>query len=123
VKLIELKRDMDAQFTHVDERFGQVDARFAQVDARFARVDERLARLELRIDSLERRVTEEGETTRRHFDVVAERIHSEIHLALEHTIAASNRLTGLEQVNSAGHAGFRGMLDEHDVRLRKLEGR
>ena len=101
--------------------FAQVDERFAQVDKRFARVDERLERLELRMDSLERRLVEEGETTRRHFDVVAERMHAEVKLTIELAMTTHNRLTRLDQVNSAEHSGFRVLLDEHEVRLRKFE--
>jgi transcription termination factor NusB len=51
MKIGELKKEMDA-------RFEQVDARFQQVDARF--------------DELKAEIKADGETTRRHFDVVAE---------------------------------------------------
>src|SRR5690349_2027939 len=57
-RFAQLKAEMDSRFEHVDERFEQVDGRFAEVDARFDRV--------------EQRIIEEGEATRRHFDMVAE---------------------------------------------------
>ncbi len=56
----ELKTEMDSKFAAVDERFGRVDERFEQVDK---------ALQELRL-----LVKSEGEATRRHFDVVAERM-------------------------------------------------
>ena len=91
------------------------------MDGRFAQVDTRLERLEARMDALERRVRDEAEATRRHFDVVAERMHADIQLALERSMATASQLSTFEQMNIAEHAGMRAMLDGHDLRLRRLE--
>ena len=42
------------------------------MDRRFKRVDRRFADMDRRFEALERLVIEEAETTRRHFDIVAE---------------------------------------------------
>lgn len=42
-------------------------------------------------------VRDEGERTRRHFDVVAESLRDEIHLALEGNMAVTSRIDSLEQ--------------------------
>src|SRR5437764_958390 len=107
MKVIELKREMDALFVQVEARFAQVDARFAQVDARFAEV----------IAKLEARITEEGETTRRHFDIVAESIRADVRSAVAATAVAHQRL----DVNDSEHVTFTGVLDDHELRLKSLD--
>ena len=76
MKVSELKTEMDRKFAAVDERFERVDERFEQVDKRFEQVDGTLQELRLLIKS-------ESEVTRRHFDVVVEKIVSERNLALD----------------------------------------
>jgi len=109
-----------------DKRFVQVDKRFVQVDTRFVRVERRLDRLQrtkadkrdLKAlgDELGREMgrLREGilqeirrgqEETRRHFDVVAESLRDDVRLLAE----------------QIGHHSDR--LDNHSVRLLKLEGR
>jgi hypothetical protein len=120
VKISDLKRDLDGRFAQVDHQFVGLKT---DMDGRFGQVDTRLDRLESRMDALERRVTEEAETTRRHFDVVAERMHADVKLSLEQSTATASALARFEQVNRAEHDGMRAMLDDHDLRLRRLEPR
>lgn len=92
-----------------------MDARFAAVDARFASVD-------ARFETLEQRITEEGVNTRRHFDVVAEQLSSQVS-ALAESIAASNaradrRLGPIE----SERVTLLSALSDHELRLRVLEG-
>jgi hypothetical protein len=69
MKVSELKAEMDAAFRAVHERFETVNERFKTVDHRFSAIDQRFSELEARI-------TAEGERTRRHFDIVAERLET-----------------------------------------------
>jgi len=109
MKVIELKKEMDARFDQVDARFTQVDARFATVDGKFV--------------ELEERIVTEGERTRRYFDVVAERLQDQIRLVFDKVMAIGDKLDRYIVKNDAEHDGFRGVLDEHDDRLKHLEGR
>lgn len=86
----------------------------------FGRVDQRLERLEERFDRLEQRVLQEGETTRRHFDVMVEQLRTELQLALDRSLATSTQMAILDAVNKAERAGFSRMLDDHESRLAKL---
>jgi hypothetical protein len=79
MKIIDLKKAMDARFEQVDARVGQVDARFEQVDARFDQVDARFAR---RFDRLEARMATEHETTLRQMDILFEQLKAEYRLGL-----------------------------------------
>ena len=132
MKVIELKNEMDAAFVQVRERFAEVDARFAQVDKRFAQVDERFAQVDARFDRLEVRlasevaglreeIREEGATTRRHFDVVAESLRSDIQL-IAAGLATNNAILAASRAdNISEHTTFVGALDDHELRLRVLE--
>ena len=62
--------------------------------------------LEKRItDRVEKRITEEGETTRRHFDVMVEKVNDSVRLVAEVTAHHST------------------VLDDHETRLQKIERR
>jgi hypothetical protein len=60
-----LRSEMRIGFDGVSARFGQVQARFNALEARFDTIEKRLI-------AAEDRTEEEGRTTRRHIDVVAE---------------------------------------------------
>jgi hypothetical protein len=70
----------------------EMDARFAQVDARFVEVQDQItaARREFRGE-----IAREGELTRRHFDVVADQLKSDVSLlatavaTVQHTLERS----------------------------------
>ena len=62
--------------------------------------------LETRIsERLEKRITEEGETTRRHFNIMVEKVNESVKLVAEVTAHHSN------------------VLDDHEERLQNIERR
>jgi hypothetical protein len=89
----ELKGDMDRQFEAVRRSFEETRAF----------------------------ITTEGEKTRRHFDMVVEQIKSERNLALDKAIAADERTGRMTATNAADHVGFQARLDDHELRLTRLE--
>ena len=95
-RLRQYRQTIDA----VEQRFVVVDERFARIDERFARMDQRFDRMEERFD---RRIREEHETTRRHFDVMVEKIEAAVRVVAE------------------GHSHLRTVLDNHEVRLQAIE--
>ncbi len=77
--------DIPARFDRVDQRFdvldGRLDAmdqRFDAMDQRFDGIDRRLDGHDGRFDRLEAQIIVTAEETRRHFDVVAESLVSQI---------------------------------------------
>jgi hypothetical protein len=87
MKVSELKTEMDSLFAAVNERFERIDERFERVDKRFERIDERFERVDKRfeqvdgtLEELRQLIKSEGEATRRHFDVVAEKMVRERNL-------------------------------------------
>ena len=80
----------------------------SDIDLAWERTD-RIAALKSALDDLEnrleKRITEEGETTRRHFDVMVEKVNDSVRLVAE--------------VN-AHHST---VLDDHETRLQKIERR
>jgi hypothetical protein len=84
----ELKTEIEGRFADVDRRFGEVDRRFTEVDRRF--------------DRLEARMHEEHIETRRHFDVIAEQLRTDMKLMVE---------------------GCYSRLDNHERRIQALEKR
>ena len=132
MKVSELQREMKELFAEVHERFAQVDAQFVQVDARFAQVDARFVQVDARFESLqqemhlrfavvEQRIREEGDITRRHFDVVAEQFRTEVRLTLDRSMATADEVAILTALNATDHAGFVRVIDDHETRLRTVE--
>jgi hypothetical protein len=107
MKVVELKKDMDAQFANVGERFERVNARFEQVGARFTQVDAR--------------ITAEHETTRRHMDVLFEQLRAEYRLLLDKMTAIDLRLIKSLASNATDHAAFSTDLEQHETRITALE--
>ena len=114
--LEELHATVVEGFKKVDERFAPHDERFARIDERFARIDERFARIddqfgEIREEmrgfrvEIEARIREEHETTRRHFDVMVEKVDAAVRIVAE------------------GHGHLRTVVDNHQVRLQAIEKR
>ena len=85
-----------------------------EMDSKFAAVDDTLEELRLFIKS-------DGEATRRHFDVVVERILGERNLALDRSMATAEQLVGLTASNAADHVQFEHRLNDHDRRLENIE--
>ena len=100
--------------TKVSELKTEMDSKFSAVDTRFERVDRVL-------EDLRKLVKSEGDTTRRHFDVVAEKIVSERNLALDRSMATAQQLLGLTASNAGDHVRFERRLDDHERRLEKIE--
>ena len=75
------------------------------MDSRFRRVDQRFRRVDLEFRRVREEVRQQSEQTRRHFDVVAESLRDDLRLFAEAIRANSERL------------------DDHEVRLRRLERR
>ena len=115
MKVIELKREMDTRFAEVEARFTGVDARFDKLEARLV---SEVAAIRAEVRAL---VTEEGATTRRYFDVVAESLRSDIRLIAEGQTKTNEILAAAQTENSSAHATFVGALDDHELRLRALE--
>ncbi len=150
MELRDLKEGMDRRFEAVDQRFEAVDRRFEAVDQRFEAVDQRFDAVDQRFDAVDRRLEEtlafvvsEGEKTRRYvleesdrtrryvfeqdqetrryFDVVVEQIKSERNLTLDKAIAADERAGRLTVTNAAEHEQLASRLDDHELRLGRLE--
>jgi hypothetical protein len=86
----------------MDERFDRMDERFERVDAEFVKVREEMRQLQV---NLEARMREESETTRRHFNVVAERIEAMVRVVAE------------------GHGHLQSVVENHEQRLQTIEKR
>ncbi len=112
---------VDARFDAVDARFAEVNARFGEVSTRFGEVSTRFGEAGARFQTIADQIREEGETTRRHFDIVAEQFRSEVRLALDKSVATADQLSAFRTVNEHEHAGFAGAIDDHEARLRALE--
>ena len=97
----ELTRRFDGiseNFKGIDEKFKGIDEKFKGIDEKFTRIDQQLVTLATKSD-----VQEEGIATRRHFDIVAERMKADIALIAEghkattdNVVALSVRVDGLE---------------------------
>jgi hypothetical protein len=85
----------------------EMDRRFEQVDRRFER--------------LEQQVSAEGVATRRHFDIVVEKIIAERNLALDQSTAAQEQVNRLRASNASDHVSIENRLDVHERQISKLE--
>ena len=102
-------RRIDERFTagekQNDQRFAASDRQFAAIDQRFAAIDQRFDAIDRRFEVVEARIREEGETTRRHFEVMVEKIEASVRIVAE------------------GHGNLRTVVDDHEVRLQAIEKR
>jgi BMFP domain-containing protein YqiC len=89
----DIRREMTAGFKKVDDHFKNVDDQFVAV-----RTEMQAFRAELKAE-----IRSEGETTRRHFDVVAEQFKEYVKVLADGTARNTERL------------------DDHDRRLTALE--
>jgi hypothetical protein len=82
-------------------------------------------RLNGRMDDLENclvaHINASAEDTRRHFDVVAEKMRTDLKVVIEKTVALDEKVDTLIASNAAEHAAFVDAIMDHDVRLRVLE--
>jgi conjugal transfer/entry exclusion protein len=118
----ELKGDMDRQFEGVARQFETIDRRFEEMLALIASQKDETRRFILEEGERTRRyMLEESESTRRHFDIVVEQVKSERNLALDKAIVTDDRAGRLTATNAADHVGFSSRLDDHELRLTRLE--
>ena len=96
---------IDQRFARIEDQLAQNDARWAQNDARWAQNDARWVENDAQWAQIDARLREESETTRRHFDAVAERVEASVRIIAE------------------GHAHLRTIGDNHEARLQALEKR
>jgi hypothetical protein len=96
---------MDRRFEAIDRRFDAIDRRFETIDRRFETIDRRFEAIDRRFEAIETRIAEEGETTRRHFDVMVEKVESAVRVIAE------------------GHSHLQTVVDDHEVRLQAVEKR
>ena len=128
MRVSQLKAEMDAQFADVKaqfadvkERFARIDDHFVQIDERFGQIDERFVQIDERFENLERRITTEAEATRRHFDVIAEDLKSDIRMLAAAVESVSNTLERHIITNASEHATMTAALHDHEVRITALE--
>jgi chromosome segregation ATPase len=93
----------DDKFATIDDRFATIDDRFATIDAKFAKIDDEFTKVHAEFATLRLQMKAEGETTRRHFDVMVEKITDSVKIVAEATLHNTSRL------------------DNHETRLKRLE--
>lgn len=106
----------DRRSDAVDERFDTVDKRFEAIEKRFDAVDERVEAVDNRFDIVEKdlrelrtdieaRIKEDGEATRRHFNVMVEKVEAAVRIVAE------------------DRGDLQTVADNHEVRRRTIEKR
>ena len=116
---------IDRRFDAVDQRFEAVDRRFEAVDRRFDAVDQRFAAVDQRFDAVETAIREDGIATRRHMDIIAESLRSEIRVIAEgHAVLTDKAVTTTSRQDRTDTRVDRLEVQQlgHEHRLRKLEG-
>lgn len=86
-------------------------------------VRKQFAAFDQRLDSLERRVAVEGETSRRHMDVIAEEFRILVRLGLDRQMATEQQIRSLATSHAEDHAVSTAAIQDHETRLRALEPR
>ena len=95
----------------IDEQTARLDNRIDEQTGRLdRRIDEQTGRLDKRIDQqttrLEARISEEGKTTRHHFDIMVEKVEAAVKVVAEvnvhHTKVLDDHETRLQKVEKAG---------------------
>lgn len=89
-----LRNEMTGEFKNVHAQFESVDAQFESVRAELKAVE----------DNLLARIEAEGETIRRHFDVMVEQVNDAVKVVADGTARNTERL------------------DDHETRIKAIEG-
>jgi septal ring factor EnvC (AmiA/AmiB activator) len=76
---------VDDQFKNVDDQFKKVDDRFNKIDDQFKKIDDRFKKVDDQFADLRAEIRSEGETTRRHFDIVAEQFKNYVKVLADGT--------------------------------------
>jgi archaellum component FlaC len=103
--VVEGFRKVEERLERVDQRLDTMDQRFEKVDERFSHIDDKFVRLDQAMKDMRAEIKAEGETTRRHFNVMVERVEAAVRIVAE--------------VNA--HQGT--VLGNHEVRLQAIEKR
>jgi hypothetical protein len=103
--LEELHQTLVDGLRNIDQRFVANDQRLDALGQRVNGVDKRLGDIDRRFDELELRINEEADTTRRHFDVMVEKVEAAVRIVAE------------------GHGHLETIVDNHEVRLQTIEKR
>lgn len=103
--IVEGFKRVEDRLTGHDERFARMDERFVGVDKRFVSINERFVSIDERFEAVEARIREEGETTRRHFNVMVEKVEAAVRIVAE------------------GHGHLQTIVDNHEARLQSIENR
>lgn len=123
-----LRAEMRAGFQSVARRFDDVDRRFDEVDKRADAADKRADKSDQRLDAFDQRfaamdarITGEAAATRRHMDVIAESLRSDLRVVIDKTMATGEKVDRLIASNAIEHAAFLDALTDHEVRIVRLE--
>jgi phage-related tail protein len=96
---------IDRRFTRIDRRFTKIDQRFTRIDRRFTKIDQQFAKIDQEFRRQSEEMRRHFEETRRHFEVIAESLRDDL------------------RIFAGGIAGQSERLDNHDVRITRLERR
>jgi hypothetical protein len=89
-------RNLNEHVRRVDGRVGDLDTRVGALDTRVGELDTRLsAEIQQVETALRQEIREEGITTRRHFDVVAESLRDDIRIIAEGLIALGTKVEAM----------------------------
>jgi hypothetical protein len=97
-------------------RFDALEARIARIDGRFDGIDDRFDGIDDRIHGIDGRIDASAAETRRHFDVVAEALRSDVILVIE-------GLAMLDEKTERFHGEVREEFRKVDHRFLRLEAR
>jgi hypothetical protein len=85
------------------------------------RVEDLKQDMDARFQEMESRIASEGTATRRHFDIVAEQLRSDIALVLAAQVGMNERLDRHIAESRSEQTTFIKALDNHEVRITVLE--
>ena len=135
MNVIELKAAMDTGFTEAKADIAELKADIVEIRADIVEIRADIVEIkadivEIKADIVEikadlvtvnERITAEAVTTRRHFDVVAEHLRSDIALLAGAVTTISSTLERSIAENRSEHATFMSLFQNHEVRLIALE--
>ena len=99
----------------------------AEVRAGFAEVRATLAATASATDmtaefkAVRAEIAAEGEKSRRHMDVSVEALRSEFQVVIDKTVATGKKVDRLIASNASEHAAFQEFVNDHEVRITRLE--
>lgn len=118
MRVSELQHEMHGRLDDVNRRFEDVNHRFDDVDRRF---DELRQEMDRRFDDMKQQAATTAVETRRHLDVVAEQLRSDIAVFATVATATSEELIRIRSENEGKAEVLLSALSDHELRLRVLE--